>query len=141
MLSDAQVPIVLLRDASHFDVALLCAGYYATGFLTYEAASAFNEAFTTCAPGNLPLVWFGVFNAPQKLSVLPDASGDTYQVNYATRFRADFQGEPYAFFLQLNRAQTASFSAYFDTGRDVFFSGSQFIFARKINCEFVGRAR
>lgn len=39
-------------------------GLYAAGFLTYEAAPAFDAALATCRPGNLPFVWFGVYDEP-----------------------------------------------------------------------------
>lgn len=40
-------------------------GYYVAGFVSYEAAPAFNAHLTTFSPeSNLPLVWFGVFDAP-----------------------------------------------------------------------------
>jgi para-aminobenzoate synthetase/4-amino-4-deoxychorismate lyase len=40
------------------------AGQYVAGFVGYEAARAFDDALTTRAPGDLPLVWFGVFASP-----------------------------------------------------------------------------
>jgi para-aminobenzoate synthetase/4-amino-4-deoxychorismate lyase len=36
-------------------------GFHAAGFLSYEAASAFDAALTTKAPGDFPLLWFGIF--------------------------------------------------------------------------------
>lgn len=42
-------------------------GKYAAGFLSYEAAAAFDPAFSSCAPGNLPLLWFGIYSDPKTL--------------------------------------------------------------------------
>ncbi|MCG2661024.1 MAG: aminodeoxychorismate synthase component I, partial [Kiritimatiellae bacterium] len=39
-------------------------GLYAAGFLTYEAAPAFDAALCAHPPGDLPLVWFGLYRAP-----------------------------------------------------------------------------
>ena len=44
--------------------AALAAGYHVAGFVTYEAAAAFDTALATQSPSDLPLVWFGVFGAP-----------------------------------------------------------------------------
>lgn len=44
------------------------AGKFAAGFLSYEAAAAFDPAFTTGEPGDLPLLWFGIYDAPLKIN-------------------------------------------------------------------------
>ncbi len=44
---------------------------YATGFLSYEAAPAFDAAFVTRDPGPLPLVCLGLFRQPERLDQLP----------------------------------------------------------------------
>ncbi len=36
-------------------------GYYAAGFISYEAAPAFDPAFKVNQPSDLPLIWFGIF--------------------------------------------------------------------------------
>src|ERR1035437_7802055 len=41
-------------------------GLYAAGFLTYEAAPAFDAALCAHPPGDLPLVWFGLYRAPEQ---------------------------------------------------------------------------
>jgi para-aminobenzoate synthetase / 4-amino-4-deoxychorismate lyase len=40
-------------------------GYWAAGFLSYEAAPAFDPAFRTPPPGPAPLLWFGLFPPPR----------------------------------------------------------------------------
>ncbi|UOF89670.1 aminodeoxychorismate synthase component I [Fodinisporobacter ferrooxydans] len=39
-------------------------GLYAAGFLTYEAAPAFDPAFSAAHSHKLPLAWFGIFQEP-----------------------------------------------------------------------------
>lgn len=56
------------------------------------------------------------------------ARGDTYQVNYTMRLRAAFDGEAWALFMQLVRAQPNSYAAYIDTGRFVIASASPELF-------------
>ena len=45
-------------------------GYYAAGFLSYEASAAFDASLVTHIPNDFPLVCFGIFNAPKKLKDL-----------------------------------------------------------------------
>jgi para-aminobenzoate synthetase/4-amino-4-deoxychorismate lyase len=42
-------------------------GLWAAGFITYEAAGAFDSALKTHPPGNLPLLQFGLFHPPETL--------------------------------------------------------------------------
>lgn len=91
-------------------------GLFAAGFVAYEAAPAFDAALQTHPPGPLPLVWFGLYEAPEKdapptadipgppadwaLDTPPEAyaravdtireaisDGVTYQANYTVRLR------------------------------------------------------
>ena len=55
--------------------------YYAAGFITYEAAPAFDEALTVRDDGPLPLLWFGLYDEPEILSrddLKPAPSEDTF---------------------------------------------------------------
>ncbi len=45
---------------------------FATGFICYEAAPAFDYALRARQPGELPLVWFGVYDGPEVIDELPD---------------------------------------------------------------------
>ncbi len=95
----------------------------------------------------LPLVWFGLFASrtlnsgsvgglgtydvsawrwlddraayERAVEIIRDhiIAGDTYQVNYATRLRADFSGDPLAFYHDLAAAQAGGYGTYLDTGR------------------------
>ncbi len=118
-------------------------GLWAAGFITYEAAGAFDSALKTHAPGSLPLLQFGLFQTFEKIkpestgvyqlgewkpSVSHDeysatiakikehiAAGDTYQVNYTFRLNAPFSGDPFAFFCDLAAAQQGRYAAFIET--------------------------
>ncbi len=132
------------------------AGAYVAGFVSYEAAPAFDRAFTTLPPGPLPLVWFGVFRGPVTPPPAPPtgepphdwqpdtsrerydacigavraaiARGDSYQSNYTIRLRAGAPAHPRAFYEQLRAAQNARYAAYLDTGRFQILSASPELF-------------
>jgi para-aminobenzoate synthetase/4-amino-4-deoxychorismate lyase len=135
------------------EVALL-EGHWVAGFVTYEAATAFDSAFVTRDPGPLPMLWLGVFDAPQRerlptgpplrlneLGWQPSmdptdyseavesvraaiAAGDTYQVNLTWRLRAPFNGQPESLFAALLGAQRVPHAAWVDLGRHVLCSAS-----------------
>ena len=46
-------------------------GRYAAGFVSYEAAPAFDPSLVVHPDGNFPLVWFGLYDAPTELACLP----------------------------------------------------------------------
>jgi para-aminobenzoate synthetase/4-amino-4-deoxychorismate lyase len=92
-------------------------GLHAVGFVSYEAASGFDAKLSCHAPGVLPPAWFALFDAcrpvaapppgpPPNLHWQPSLSqvdytaaiarihdyigaGDTYQVNFSYRLRAE----------------------------------------------------
>ncbi|MEM8605183.1 MAG: aminodeoxychorismate synthase component I [Cyanobacteria bacterium P01_H01_bin.121] len=47
--------------------AKLQAGYYVAGFISYEAAAAFDTALQTHTADDFPLLWFGIYRQPQRL--------------------------------------------------------------------------
>ena len=152
--SIAEVPAVLQRveEAAR-------AGLTAAGFVSYEAAPAFDPHLTALPPSELPPAWFGIYHEARETAP-PDfkadfelsswsadtgpeeyarairrikdyiAAGDTYQVNYTMRLRAQLRGSGPAFFTQLHRAQHAPYSAYIDTGRHRVLSASPELFFR-----------
>ncbi|MGB3404222.1 MAG: aminodeoxychorismate synthase component I [Microcoleaceae cyanobacterium] len=120
--------------------------YYGAGFMSYEAAAAFDPNLDTHRLTDFPLLWFGVYSAPEaidiaelteaknqiKLDWVPTLSqieyekaiakikqyiyqGDTYQVNYTYRLKADFIGNSWNYFLQLIQAQPVNYAAYLET--------------------------
>jgi para-aminobenzoate synthetase/4-amino-4-deoxychorismate lyase len=137
----------------------LADGYYVAGYVSYEAAPAFDPAYAVNSGNTLPLVWFGVFSHP--INQVPDTKsknyivgdwelkqsfesyqsalqqiktaiehGNTYQVNYTVRLHASFKGNDYAFFQQLERNQQASYAAYLNMGRYRILSASPELFFR-----------
>ncbi|QHE52614.1 aminodeoxychorismate synthase component I [Pontibacillus sp. HMF3514] len=136
-------------------------GYYVAGYIAYEAAPAFDAAYRVSEQGNeMPLAWFGVFEEPTnrepgKIEDTFNASewrietdyesyqsdmqrirkgiekGDTYQINYTTRMRAQLEGEPYAFYQHLSRNQNSSYCAFLDIGDYSILSASPELFFRK----------
>lgn len=136
--------------------AAVDAGYYAAGYVSYEAAPAFDKNFTVKSEPNMPLVWFGIF---EKTLPVPEENegffqlsdwttempkeqyeagfnkikaeikqGNTYQVNYTMRLQAQCSGDDYAFYRQLTRAQQANYSAYLNTGKFRILSASPELF-------------
>lgn len=117
-------------------------GYYAAGYISYEAAPAFNEKLTVKKGNMMPLLWFGIFNEPihQKLectnqddsftgewkpTVLVDSykknfnaiqnsikKNLTQQVNYTIPFESTFSSDPLSLYKQLEEAQSANYMAY-----------------------------
>ena len=55
-------------------------------------------------------------------------AGDTYQVNYTTRLRASFSGDPNAFYHDLAAAQSGGYGTFLDTGRFQIASASPELF-------------
>ncbi len=133
-------------------------GRWAAGFVTYEAAPAFDRALTVKPDTGFPLLWFGLYDPPQIAAppVPPDAKrtvlkwessvtaaehraaverikrhicdGDTYQVNYTYRLRAPFGDDPWELFARLVVAQEAPYAACVDTGDWVLASASPELF-------------
>ncbi len=134
--------------------------WFAAGFISYEASAAFDPALCTHPADDFPLLWFGLYPAPDEFA-LPDPdvqhyslghivpsvsqaeydraildikkhihSGDTYQVNYTLRLRIPFSGNPWHLFLAMVRAQSPAYSAWIDTGRFAVCSASPELFFR-----------
>ncbi len=106
----------------------------------------------------IPLVWFGIYRRPVEISCWPRmagsfeagpwrpsmlreeyrrairavkrylAAGDTYQVNYTIRLRADFRGEPWPFFLRLVAGQMSDQCAFILTDSHAVCSASPELF-------------
>ena len=141
--------------------------WYAAGFLSYEAAPAFDKAHQTRPHDDFPLLWFGLYTAPRVItlpkpdSTKPDLSwlpttdrdtynaaieqvknhiahGHTYQVNYTMRLQADFDVDPWNFFLHLAQTQN-NHAAYLDTGRYVVASASPELFFKLDGNTITGR--
>lgn len=133
-------------------------GLYAAGYISYEAAPAFDEELPVKKGNVMPLLWFGIFNKPihQKLqhinqndmyikewisNVLVEdynknfnhiqhsiKSNQTKQVNYTIPFEAQFSGNPLSLYKQLEDAQSSNYTAYLDIGDFSIISASPELF-------------
>ncbi len=133
-------------------------GLWAAGFLTYEAAPAFDHHLAAHpSREGLPLAWWGLFEEPERVW-LPSpghqtprsewspsltateyaaavntihghiAAGDTYQVNFTFPLRSDLEANPFDLFLSLQQSQRAGHGAYVDLGQRVLCSASPELF-------------
>ncbi|WP_339229097.1 aminodeoxychorismate synthase component I [Oceanobacillus sp. FSL K6-2867] len=131
-------------------------GYYAAGYLSYEAAPAFEKALKVHSNPVMPLLWFGIYEKPEKKRLqsfqefqtsewtaqtsLFDYNncieqiknyikqGITYQVNYTIRMISRFSGDSVAYYNQLTKAQAANYSAYLNIGDFTIVSASPELF-------------
>lgn len=133
-------------------------GLIVGGFVSYEAAPAFDPAMLTHETDSAPLAWFGVFDSAGPIDRLATpqypqfpsswrpslseaeykeaiqeihrriARGDTYQVNFTLRLDTDFQGDHWDLFRSMCRGQRAECCAYVDTGDLVLCSASPELF-------------
>jgi para-aminobenzoate synthetase / 4-amino-4-deoxychorismate lyase len=55
-------------------------GLYAAGFLSYEAAPAFDDALTAKSPGAFPLLWFGLYSEPELFETIPFGNSSPYNL-------------------------------------------------------------
>jgi para-aminobenzoate synthetase/4-amino-4-deoxychorismate lyase len=131
-------------------------GAHAVGFVSYEAAPAFDPALVTRPPGRLPLAWFGIFDGYRAFGdgrggespaagwrERADSSryahavesiraaigrGDVYQVNYTVRLDVDITGDPGALYRRLLGAQGPGYGARIHTGTHELLSASPELF-------------
>lgn len=143
-------------------------GYYAAGYVSYEAAPAFDSAMAVASRHSLPLVWFGIFENPSNQArTHPDgvfrfepwrptigqetysnaisriknsiSRGQTYQVNYTMRLQSRFSGDDLGAYHHLLQAQQAGYSAYLNIGRYSILSFSPELFFRLQDRDIVTR--
>ncbi|MGQ0561287.1 MAG: aminodeoxychorismate synthase component I [Gemmatimonadota bacterium] len=144
-----------VRDVLRAAETAAARGSYAVGFVSYEAAPAFDAALRVVPGPRLPFAWFAIFDQFADLSsdaartgeiidwALPDArdysaaierireeiaAGRTYQVNLTTRLEAEFRGQPFAYYETLRRAQGSGYHAFIDTPEFAIVSASPELF-------------
>ena len=108
-------------------------GYYAAGFVSYEAAPAFHPEMETRETGVLPLIWFGIFEEPQKPAGQAESADPTdYHVS-------DWQmaGSPEAYKEGIRKIKRAIEEGYtyqvnYTERLHADFSGSDFAFYRQL---------
>ncbi|WP_028776544.1 aminodeoxychorismate synthase component I [Shimazuella kribbensis] len=132
-------------------------GYYAVGYVSYEASPAFDPNLIIHSNPRLPLIWFAVFQTPDTEKVRSSFAyqvgnwqadctegeyekaigaihaaigrGDTYQVNHTIRMHADFEGDTWSYYQHLSRLQPG-YNAYLDLGVHQLLSLSPELFFR-----------
>ena len=135
--------------------AAVASGAWAFGMLAYEAAAGLDPDARMRAPHEgLPLVWFGIADAPDEdpppLTTgegyelgpwVPDwtarehaarvdavraaiAEGETYQCNLTTRLRSRFTGDAFGLYGELAHRQRGGHHAFLDLGRHTVVSAS-----------------
>ncbi|QDI90042.1 hypothetical protein EPH95_01680 [Salicibibacter halophilus] len=109
-------------------------GFYAAGYVAYEAAEGLRPEYPVAPGVETPLIWFGIFKSPAappeeqgkcpfhlsnwKLSTTERdyeknierirraiSRGETYQVNYTARLNAQFLGYARSLYEQLKASQ------------------------------------
>lgn len=132
-------------------------GLHAAGFISYEAAAAFDPYLRTHTPDHFPLLWFGIYNRPEAIQLPSPSSkiilfrwkqsisnteyrdniakikeyiarGDTYQTNYTFRLNTTFTENDFDLFIALNQTQQANYGAFINTGRYSICSASPELF-------------
>ncbi|MGQ0815306.1 MAG: aminodeoxychorismate synthase component I [Gemmatimonadota bacterium] len=157
-------PLAILRATTYEEVrtvireaeAAASRGCFAVGFVSYEAAPAFDSALRVRAGARMPLAWFGSFDnytsdplATAPINAIPHwtlkparadytaavervreeiAAGHTYQVNLTARFSTQFDVDPFGFYESLRRAQGPGYHAYLETGDFTILSASPELF-------------
>ena len=130
-------------------------GNHAVGFVSYDAAPAFDPAFVVNGRTSLPLAWFGIFAAPvTHTPALPNVAasqwipdtgvaahaaavediraaigrGEVYQVNHTIRLRSLESVDPLALYDRMREAQPDGYCAFIGTGRHCIASASPELF-------------
>ncbi len=104
-------------------------GFYDTALLSARPPVARRAAVWSAGPW-LPSLSAGAHAAAVARVKEHIAAGDTYQVNLTFRLRSRLRGDPWAYFLALQRRQRSGCSAFVDTGEDVVVSASPELFFR-----------
>lgn len=143
-------------------------GFYAAGYVSYEAGYAFQDGLEYKEDNPMPLVWFGIFSQPEDGVEFPNigdfelssfltrekrsryesnlvkikeaiARGDTYQVNYTLRMDARFQGSDLALYEKLANGSRSNYCAYLNLGRYRILSLSPELFFQRMSNTIITR--
>jgi len=121
-------------------------GYYAAGYIGYEASGGFDASLKSHDFTDYPLIWFGIYKEHKEFDLdsiecesydmgewNPNISseqyensiaaikghiraGDTYQVNYTFRLHNSFKGNPLSLGKTIFNAQSSQYCAYINMG-------------------------
>lgn len=134
---------------------------WAVGWVSYEAAPAFDPSLPVRPDSTLPKVWFATFREPTRISSLEKncdplhitwsptveaaeyttlinkvkayiRSGDTYQVNFSLRLTSQDTFAPERLFSSMVQAQAGAYSAFIETDDFTIASASpELLFVKK----------
>ncbi len=143
-------------------------GLFVAGYVAYDAASGADAALQGAIADGLPLIWLGIFGsikdidpptAPttpllldwnaelgahefcttvESIKALIEA-GDTYQVNYTFRLKANYDQSPFSLFRSMHHAQLGQYSAFIETDDFSICSGSPELFFSYVDGQLLCR--
>jgi para-aminobenzoate synthetase/4-amino-4-deoxychorismate lyase len=144
-------------------------GLHGAGFVSYEAAPAFDPAFAAKAGDDFPLAWFGLYARAEPVALPPGDGlaapavnweatlsearyraairqikhyirlGHTYQVNFSFRLIASFPDDPWPLFLRMVAAQAGLHGAFIRTDRWTLCSASPELFFARVGRQLTCR--
>lgn len=142
--------------------------YWAVGWVSYEAAPAFDPALPVRHESIFPKVWFALFPSPSRLTSLPATAplpplgwtssitkedylrsvdsirsaisrGDTYQTNYSFRLNTAIAPDPLQLFTQMIRTQGGTYGCLIHSDEFTISSASPELFFAKSGTKLVSR--
>ena len=167
---ESPVAFVEARATSEVRAALAAveehtaAGGWAVGFVSYEAAPAFDAAMSVRSGSDLPLVWFGIFEHTAQVRSTADTAepatwkldtnrathriavesirrgikaGDYYQVNHTVRLESCSVSADESLYERMLVAQPECFGAYLEHADWRVLSVSPELFFSRNDCDIV----
>jgi len=158
-------PLFFTSSIREIEHAVEC-GYYAAGFISYEAGYCFENRRQENKSYDFPLMCMGIFEAPSAPAFRIDSSrsvlknfrlnisreryftninrireyirqGDIYQLTYCIKLLFRFEGDPFSLFTSLLSAQPVPYPAYIETGDCTILSLSPEMFIKKNSASIV----
>ncbi len=123
-----------LKTHSPTGMPLLWFGLYEGPLAVSRQPSAVSRESSVLSPQSSvlpdwqPAITQSAYNASISRIKEYIARGHTYQVNYTMPLRTQFQGDAYAYFLEMTAAQQGQYGAYLDLGRHIICSASPELF-------------
>lgn len=155
-------------EASVAERGLFAAGYLTYEAATAFGLPAHRQSVRALPASVPPLLWFGLFGGRELVGELVSggdfrfgewtpsiseadycaavevvkeaiAAGNTYQANLTFNLSAAFDGDPWALYVALCRAQQANYTAFLDLGHTIICSASPELFFRRNGQDLVAK--